>query len=980
MLTQALATTSHACTPARTRTKGPVATLVDTLQVARPTSFSSTPRFWNTLYHEFQHLVQCHMACNRNSAADSRRIAKEAVKAKLGGRCVNIGTGGAHTTPAVLAFMRDCFQCNVTDGFGATEAGGIAWDGTVGSNVKTKVLDVVDMGYTSKDTPYPRGELCVSTNALAGGYLNDQLATDAAFFTDEDGKRWYRTGDIVEVRGPATIVMVDRLRALFKLAHGEYISPQKVEQILETLPLVTNCWVTGRAAAECPVAVVQIDKRAALELLASGETSPEHRARHDSGACVDAEADVHADSGIIGGSGGSSGGFKAVLTESMCGAGSVLERAVHASITAVSSDSIRPFEMPRGIIVELHPWTVATGLVTGTQKLRRPNLEKKYATAITELYERLEGKQQTSLEGNVQELQGNQEGRAEGAGSRSGDDSAAQKIQLAKLAIQHLQIEALAVDFNGSNASSGDKSSTTTTGSGDAGAVAGAVGHGVKGEGLRQLMLQPLEALLLDSLSAMSFMSAVNRQFESKLHVSVLLEEGATLQFVLDRLLEQQKQQNSGEPGVDFVQETRLADGLGSFAPGSAAVDEDAGAATGGGDQTRCIHQVVLTGATGFVGAFLLHELMALTPSRFKIVCLVRAENDSSAMHRVKEALRQRKLDAHHHLLDRRGVVVLAADLSKAFLGLDAAAFAALGAETDLIVHCGARVHSILPYSRLKAPNVLGTVELLKLASMSAVSAKGAFFCHVSTVGVLPSVLIAPMLEGSNVPHDHLRHANGYSQSKWVAEVMVRRAFDRGLRGFVVRPATVFAAAGQGCAGANNDTDFVIRSIRGMVQLGAAPTLPRSVECDLTPVDSLAHAIVGMCATSSNQRNVRGKVLNLAAPDRVAMADLIDWVGEYVKQQRGIGAAALFERLPFHQWQARLLDPAAPSTPLHPLKHFFSGRGYPAALQVSKVEANAALAASESNLSIANVDSRLVRLCLAALDADGLLPGPGLIF
>jgi long-chain acyl-CoA synthetase len=197
--------------------QGPVSTIVDTLEIARPTSFSSTPRLWNALYQEYQQLLQNLEHESAAAVTEQKRRAsssapfdlaafeakgrtrvRQTIKAKLGGRVVNIGTGGAHTTAAVLAFMRDCFGCSVTDGFGATEAGGIAWDGTIGSAVKTKLLDVPEMGYTSADKPYPRGELCVSNNALAGGYLNDASATAAAFSTDADGSRWYRTGDIVE--------------------------------------------------------------------------------------------------------------------------------------------------------------------------------------------------------------------------------------------------------------------------------------------------------------------------------------------------------------------------------------------------------------------------------------------------------------------------------------------------------------------------------------------------------------------------------------------------------------------------------------------------------------------------------------------------------------------------------------------------------------------------------------------------------------
>jgi fatty acid CoA ligase FadD9 len=941
---------------------GPVATITDTLQLARPTSFSSTPRLWNALFQEYQHLLQTNVqevdaAALAAAAASSagvvdgnadvgfnavaftaklRARAKQHIRGKLGGRVHNIGTGGAHTTPAVLEFMRECFGCSVTDGFGATEAGGIAWDGTVGSKVKTKVLDVVDMGYTSVDQPCPRGELCVSNNALAGGYLNDPSATTAAFFTDEAGSRWYRTGDIVELHPGGNVVLIDRMRALFKLAHGEFVAPQRVEQILETLPLIANCWVTGRAAAEYPIAVIQLDMHAVEAWLlseASGDCTS--RIPSDTNATVQPTP---------------------LSASVICEPGSALEHAVLASIKNVGSDSIRAFEMPRAILLEAEPWTVASGLVTGTFKLRRPRLEAKYSAAITELYAKSERTKQATKTIAQRPI---------------GVDDAptSPNTVLVMLAMQHLQIDDVV-------ATQSDGVTPATT----------------------ALLLHPLVELLPDSLSAMGFISAVNIQFGTTLAVSVLLEEGATLQHVLDRLLTNDDRSNEV---VDFLHEACGADDvIPSFATpvGSTLPPE--------------VKQVVLTGATGFVGAFLLSELLIQLPATCRVVCVVRADTDASALDRIEETLvRYELLTRAHPALVRwkERVLPLAGDLAARNLGLDLDAFVRLGAATDLIVHCGAKVHSLLPYSVLKGPNVLGTVELLKLASIGQKQSGAAFFCHVSTVGVLPPVLISPLLEESTVPPDHLHRANGYSQSKWVAETMVRRAFGRGLRGCIVRPATVFSAR---TTGAGNPTDFVIRSVRGMVQLGAVPMLSRAVEADLTPVDSLAAAIVGVCTTVTNQNLVACKVLNLTAPERTAMVDLISWLSKYIEQRdsvsgasrtsAGVGGAEVgtgavtktdarqglvvsaahtpnsLEQLPFKQWQTRLLQHNAAPTPLHPLKEFFSGSNYPAALRVSRSEASSLLAACNVE-PLATVDETLALQCFAALDRGGYLPAPFLI-
>jgi acyl-CoA synthetase (AMP-forming)/AMP-acid ligase II len=85
------------------------------------------------------------------------------------------------------------------------QAGGITWDGSVGGKVRTRLLDVPEMGYSRADTPFPRGELCVSNSQLSVGYLDDPEKTAEAFFEDEAGTRWYRTGDICELRGVGSL-------------------------------------------------------------------------------------------------------------------------------------------------------------------------------------------------------------------------------------------------------------------------------------------------------------------------------------------------------------------------------------------------------------------------------------------------------------------------------------------------------------------------------------------------------------------------------------------------------------------------------------------------------------------------------------------------------------------------------------------------------------------------------------------------------
>ena len=118
----------------------------------------------------------------------------------------------------------------------------------------------------------------------------------------------------------AKVVLIDRMRALFKLAHGEFVAPQRVEQILETLPLIETCWVTGRASAEFPVAVIRPNNQAVLAYLGSIDDPNCTQERYLAATMVTVE---------------------------MCQPGSILSRAVFASVKAVGLELIRPYELPR---------------------------------------------------------------------------------------------------------------------------------------------------------------------------------------------------------------------------------------------------------------------------------------------------------------------------------------------------------------------------------------------------------------------------------------------------------------------------------------------------------------------------------------------------------------------------------------------------------------------------------------------------------
>ncbi len=125
-------------------------------------------------------------------------------------------------------------------------------------------------------------------------------------------------------------------------------------------------------------------------------------------------------------------------------------------------------------------------------------------------------------------------------------------------------------------------------------------------------------------------------------------------------------------------------------------------------------HGILLTGATGFVGAYLLDELLEKTTA--DIYCLVRCSDTDAGKQRLKSHLQ------FYHLWQDKfcdRIIPLVGDLSQPFLGMSEAAFQQLASQIDIIYHNGAKVNSVSPYSQLKPPNVLGTQEVLRLASIT---------------------------------------------------------------------------------------------------------------------------------------------------------------------------------------------------------------------------------------------------------------------
>ncbi len=306
---------------------------------------------------------------------------------------------------------------------------------------------------------------------------------------------------------------------------------------------------------------------------------------------------------------------------------------------------------------------------------------------------------------------------------------------------------------------------------------------------------------------------------------------------------------------------------------------------------------VLLTGATGFVGAYLLRDLLAQTEA--DIYCLVRATSPEHARQRIQKNLQGYGIWSES-LAERVRPVV--GDLKLPLFGLAQSEFDALAEQMDSVYHCGSKLSYVAPYAWLKAPNVGGTQEALRLV----VRGKPKPLHFVSSLGIL---LAYRSLEGGEetAPLDAEKCPDvGYFQTKYVAEAVVRLARDRGIPVTIHRIGLI---VGDSRTGASNVDDFVARMLIGSIQAGYAPDVKSPM--DMTPVDFVSRAMVYL----SRQPESIGKVFHLLNPRPINWSSVFDIVFTF---------GYPVKKLPFSAWVDAIENHANPeSNPLYPLLPFF---------------------------------------------------------
>ncbi|ROV95053.1 hypothetical protein VPNG_09475 [Cytospora leucostoma] len=254
---------------------------------------------------------------------------------------------------------------------------------------------------------------------------------------------------------------------------------------------------------------------------------------------------------------------------------------------------------------------------------------------------------------------------------------------------------------------------------------------------------------------------------------------------------------------------------------------------------------VFLTGATGFLGSYLIKDILNRSRPSINLIAHVRGAKDpAAAFERIQRSLRGYGL-WKDDWSSRLSCVV--GDLSQPQLGIDDSTWKKLSNEVDVVIHNGASVHWVKRYNDMVAPNVLSARDAMRLCN----EGKPKLFSFVSSTAVLDSDHYIKLSEeltrsgqGSISEDDDMQGSRtglgtGYGQTKWVAEQLIREAGRRGLQGTIIRSGYVLGDAETGVC---NTDDFLIRLLKGSIQLKSRPHIVNTVNA--VPVNHVARIVV----------------------------------------------------------------------------------------------------------------------------------------
>jgi thioester reductase-like protein len=363
---------------------------------------------------------------------------------------------------------------------------------------------------------------------------------------------------------------------------------------------------------------------------------------------------------------------------------------------------------------------------------------------------------------------------------------------------------------------------------------------------------------------------------------------------------------------------------------------------------------VLLTGATGFLGPFLLRSLLDRTSAAYTV--LVRATDPSAARERLITELKAAGLyDLRTaEVLDAR-VRVISGDLASPRLGLSDRVWLQLMEKIDTIVHNAAWVDYLLDYDTLRPSNVEGTRELLRMACTS----RRKQFHFISSTTIFGWTGKRNLLERDSNP-EMSGLDFGYAQTKWVSEQLVLQARKQGIDARIYRPAFLTTST----AGLGHSTDIVVRLLSFMIKYGVAPNA--DIQLSFMPVDIAAHNIAAVMASSTEPQD---PVFHVTIDEYFNMVDLTT----QISKDYGIQ----FRYVDLENFSGEMKRLCTAADPVFPLVDFVARAHSKVVVMEGKRYRNTAfrLALKHSGAGVPDASlQEIVAFLMAHLRAAGMLP------